>query len=626
MPASETNPVQNPPDRPVSVWRPMIFGALALLAVVAVVGLAVMIDRGASDDAASVGGPGSYSTWLWLAGLLAVSALAASIHGWRRAERRAGQAENRLAAVSGTVAGLRELAARREAQVGALRRLSGWVYWEQDASGRYQLIETGADGPLQRLRQLCGSVRESGAQVLDPALWNRVASQIERRQAFDGLRWRRVLAGGDSVEIEEHGRPRFDRDGRFAGYAGVMRERPEVPEPARERFDLGVLAAVPLPVVLIEPGPGQWRLAWANARTSGLTGRNEIELGAIPPSDWIVPAAAATDRAHSGLEQALQNAVPSQRFAASVLDRFGDATPATVVVESRIGPSGQPIHLLLIDTVTPECERLRRLAAGAERARREESARVLELAVTARELESFSHSVSHDLRAPLRVVDGFANILLEDFGADLPAAARTHLNRIVGAAGRMNEMIDALLALARISSQPVIPEPVDLSTLARGVVDELRQREPERQVAIELQPRMQCRGDRVLLRIVIENLLGNAWKYSSQTPDARIAFDSELVDGVTIYRVSDNGTGFDMCFADQLFQIFRRLHSANDFPGTGIGLATVQRIIRRHGGRVWAESEPGNGARFYFTLWDEPTLDRAARLPIIPPGPNAARH
>src|SRR5690606_24105244 len=128
------------------------------------------------------------------------------------------------------------------------------------------------------------------------------------------------------------------------------------------------------------------------------------------------------------------------------------------------------------------------------------------------------------------------------------------------------------------------------------------------------------RGDRILLRIVLENLLGNAWKYSSRRDEAHIVFDSELVEGVTVYRVSDNGTGFDMGMADELFQIFRRLHSANEFDGTGIGLATVQRIIRRHGGRIWAESERGAGARFLFTLWDRPALDLDARPPSIPSG------
>src|SRR5690606_11913298 len=145
-----------------------------------------------------------------------------------------------------------------------------------------------------------------------------------------------------------------------------------------------------------------------------------------------------------------------------------------------------------------------------------------------------------------------------------------------------------------------------------------RQLDPKRRVRFEIIGRMQCRGDRVLLRIVLENLLGNAWKYTARRDEAHIVFDSELIEGATVYRVADNGTGFDMSLADDLFQMFRRLHAASEFDGTGIGLATVQRIIRRHGGRIWAESERGAGARFFFTLWDGPALDVVASTPSSP--------
>lgn len=165
-------------------------------------------------------------------------------------------------------------------------------------------------------------------------------------------------------------------------------------------------------------------------------------------------------------------------------------------------------------------------------------------------------------------------------------------------------MIDAMLRLARVSSEPVQTGPVDLSTLAREVNDEIALQYAERAVAVTIQPGMVANGDRVLLGVALQNLIGNAWKYTARTEGARIDVDAFERDGTTVYRVSDNGAGFDMRFADRLFRVFQRLHSATDFPGTGVGLATVARIVQRHHGRVWAESEPGRGARFLFTLGD----------------------
>jgi signal transduction histidine kinase len=173
---------------------------------------------------------------------------------------------------------------------------------------------------------------------------------------------------------------------------------------------------------------------------------------------------------------------------------------------------------------------------------------------------------------------------------------------VLAAAARMNGMIDALLALANLSAQPLARQPVNLSQLAGYVVDDLKRASPQRQVEVEIAPGLVADGDPTLLRLVLENLLGNAWKYSARNPAARIALRAEARDGRRVYSVVDNGAGFDMRNADRLFGAFQRLHSASDFPGTGVGLASVKRIVRRHGGDVWAEAEPGRGARFYFTL------------------------
>jgi signal transduction histidine kinase len=220
------------------------------------------------------------------------------------------------------------------------------------------------------------------------------------------------------------------------------------------------------------------------------------------------------------------------------------------------------------------------------------------------ETASLVYTVSHDLRAPIRVVEGFTRIVKEDYGRQLDRVGNDHLDRVLAAGARMNQMIDAVLTMARLASQPLARQPVDLSQLASFIADDLMRAAPERQVEVSIEPGLRARGDPTLLRLVLENLLGNAWKYSAQNPRARIEFAATQADGRRIHVVRDNGAGFDMRAADRLFGLFQRLHSAKDFPGTGVGLASVRRIVQRHGGEVWAESEPGRGAAFYFTLAD----------------------
>ena len=215
--------------------------------------------------------------------------------------------------------------------------------------------------------------------------------------------------------------------------------------------------------------------------------------------------------------------------------------------------------------------------------------------------ESFSYTVSHDLRAPIRVVEGFTKIVKEDYGRLLDRVGNDHLDRVLGAAARMNNMIDALLALSKLSSQPLAQQPVNLSQLAGYVADDLRRQWPGRAVQFDIEPGMLVQGDPTLLRVVIENLLGNAWKYTGKAAQPRIRFGRHAHDADS-FTVDDNGAGFDMRFADRLFGVFQRLHSANDFPGTGIGLASVRRIVRRHGGEIWGEAEVDQGARFHFSL------------------------
>jgi light-regulated signal transduction histidine kinase (bacteriophytochrome) len=221
------------------------------------------------------------------------------------------------------------------------------------------------------------------------------------------------------------------------------------------------------------------------------------------------------------------------------------------------------------------------------------------------ELEAFSYSVSHDLRAPLRRIDGFSQLLQQDADAILSDDCKRYLTSIRHSAQHMSQLIDDLLRLAQVTRAELYEQDLDFSAMARAIEARLRQSEPERRVDFLVQDDVRAFGDRRLLDVALENLLGNAWKFSSKRAEARIEFGATVEHGKTIYYVRDNGAGFDMQYAGKLFGAFQRLHSPNDFEGTGIGLATVRRVIRRHGGRVWAESSLDRGATFYFTLHDD---------------------
>jgi signal transduction histidine kinase len=245
---------------------------------------------------------------------------------------------------------------------------------------------------------------------------------------------------------------------------------------------------------------------------------------------------------------------------------------------------------LLAETQRQAQELARARQAQQERAEVAENA--------TRELEAFSYSVAHDLRAPLRGINGFASALVEDFGDKVGPEAKDYLARISAGAVRMGELIDALLGLSRVSRAGLTRQSVNLTKLATDVLAQLRAAEPSRAVRCIVQDALTVDGDPQLLRALLENLLGNAWKFVGKRDDAQIELGR---DGDTLF-VRDNGAGFDMAYADKLFTPFQRLHSATEYAGTGIGLATVQRIVHRHGGKIWAESAVNQGATFYFTL------------------------
>ncbi len=382
-----------------------------------------------------------------------------------------------------------------------------------------------------------------------------LAARLQSQQAFMALRVRAARPQDGSLAWELRGTPRLDDTGRFAGHIGTA--RPLDAADASQQAHAALLPALQAhgaaALLALNTGSG-WRVQQLNAAAALLW--PQLEAGAALP-DATVPMPAAV---------------------AAALDAHAPAEPEGWRLVP-FGPLPDGTRGLVLAQATAAAD------AGQ-----------------AAESDNFSFTVSHDLRAPIRVVEGFTRIVKEDYGRLLDRVGNDHLDRVLGAAARMNLMIDALLTLARLSSQPLARQPVNLSQLAGYVIDDLRRAAPEREAEIEIEPGLQTQGDPTLLRLVLENLLGNAWKYSARTPRAHISLAAVPHGSRLAYVVRDNGAGFDMRSAERLFGLFQRLHSASEFAGHGVGLASVRRIVRRHGGDIWAEAEPGRGAAFYFTL------------------------
>jgi PAS domain S-box-containing protein len=342
----------------------------------------------------------------------------------------------------------------------------------------------------------------------------------------------------------------------------------------RELFE-----ASPQPMLVCQRESG--RLLAANEAALGLYGygREQIETLTLTELD----AAGAPLRA--GTEAELPSSMSQRRKDGTVFE-----------AELRWRPlefGGEAAWLILA---------WERRGGREARLEREVAERAVQLQAAQRELETFCYSVSHDLRAPLRHIDGFSRAVLDDYGDKLDHQAQEYLTRISQAAGKMSTLLDAMGLLARVARTELDPQSVNLSVIAQVISLELKHKAPERQVEFKIEEGLTVQADPRLTRQLMEILIGNAWKFSSKQAEAVIEIGSEQAGGERVFYVRDNGAGFDMEYAEKLFSIFHRLHRADEFEGSGVGLAIAQRIITRQGGRIWAESAPAAGATFRFTL------------------------
>jgi PAS domain S-box-containing protein len=357
----------------------------------------------------------------------------------------------------------------------------------------------------------------------------------------------------------------------------------------------------------------EWRTTYVNHYMANMLGYTVEEMTGRHLFSFVAPE--SQEPARKSLEQGAQ-APRAHAKDRAFLRKDGSLLWTSVSTTPMFDEEGHYIgSLAMVTDITQRRaaeEQVRQLNAELERRIAERTA---QLEFSNRELEAFAYTVAHDLRSPLRSIASFSDALAEDCACEINPVGQDYLRRITGGARRMAELIDGLLALSRINSTALTARQCDLSAMARTVLEQLQALQPGRSVRVTIQEGLMDQGDPQLLRSVFENLLGNAWKFTRERPQAEIEFSATRGErGRWIYRVRDNGAGFDMAFRDKLFGVFQRLHSQQEFEGNGVGLATVQRIIRRHGGRIWGEGQPGQGASFFFTLNEFP----------LPPGTSAS--
>jgi PAS domain S-box-containing protein len=368
---------------------------------------------------------------------------------------------------------------------------------------------------------------------------------------------------------------------------------------AEEKLDRW-LGSMPDALIIVNP---DGKIVRSNARAEKLFGYSNQELQGESMALLVPERFRQTQRQHySGYFSQRNARVPDTTLELLGLHKDGHEFPVEVSTKPLATDNG-----LVVTSAIRDISDRKRVEEQISKLNRELKERAMELEAANQELEAFSYSVSHDLRSPLQNIDSFSQILLEDYANRLNADGRDYVQRLRGSCQHMEEIIDALLALSNMMRSELMVEPFDLSALAKTVAEDLKQKNPDRLVDWVIVDGLTAEGDAQLLRVVLENLFGNAWKFTANRPRARIEFGAlPQSDGARTYFVRDNGAGFDMTRAESLFKPFKRLHDQSEFRGTGIGLATVQRVIHRHRGKIWAEGVVNQGATFCFTLTEGP--------------------
>jgi len=471
---------------------------------------------------------------------------------------------------------------------------SDWI-WEVDINGVYTYSSPKVNDLLgYKPEEVIG---KTPFDLMNPEEAKRVAEEfgaiVGSQRPFAGLENANLHKDGRLVVLETSGVPVFDTDGQLCGYRGIDRDITEhkqaelLVQEAREYAE-NVIDTVREPLVVLDADlkiitTNHSFYETFNVKQEETEGQLLYDLG---NRQWDIPK----------LRQLLENILPKntvfQDF--EVEHEFERIGRKTMLLNGRRIYRETNKTLMILLAIEDITER--------KRAEEEILKANTELAAVNKELEAFSYSVSHDLRAPLRSVDGFSQVLLEDYPDKLDEQGKDYLQRVRSASQRMAQLIDDMLKLSCVTRGEMKHETVDLSALARTIVAELKERQPERQVEFAISKGLVVNGDKRLLTVLLENLLDNAWKFTSKHSSARIEFGVNHHGDKPVYFVRDDGVGFDMAYVDRLFGAFQRLHATSEFSGTGIGLATAQRIVHRHGGRAWAEGEVEKGATFYFTL------------------------
>jgi PAS domain S-box-containing protein len=476
------------------------------------------------------------------------------------------------------------------AQIG---RLGAWAYevgqpcvtWSEDVCAIHEVKPRFAPTTAQALEFFAPADRAAMDSTLRACLRDGSPFDIEAQI---------ITAKGRTLWVRVIGEAEWDARGKVVRILGACQDISEARSAAEETRLMAeqlttTLESLTEGFVTIDP---QRRFTYLNAKAERMLGRSRQELLGMNAVEEFPDVLGTTFGHH--LTRALDEQVMVQ-----CEEHYA---PADAWLQLKAYPSTQGLAIYFKDVtarVAAQREILRLNAELEERVRQ----RTAQLEAANKELEAFSYSIAHDLRAPLSSIDGFSSVLEQSLSAETGGRSRHFLRRIRAGVKQMSELTDGLLSLAQLSRATLRADNVDLAKLARAAIMSCRERSPGRDVAVEIAPTLPARGDALLLAQVMGNLVGNAWKFTGKCEHARIEVgSSQGEDGVTTYYVRDNGAGFDMAHASRMFGAFQRLHTADEFDGTGIGLAIVHRIVSRHGGRVWAHAAPGQGATFHFTL------------------------